>query len=115
MRNIDFLVNKNELNFVCFCKIAKMRESVECENACCDDCVIKTVEWLLEDRIMDWRTVKPFTPVKVRDNEDEEWIFGYYFIEKVSIDGKECFIVTDTHNVTDPGIDFVIYNYCMLK
>lgn len=115
MRNIDFIAPDNTHIHACFCKIANEYRNVDCPNTNCGDCVIETAEWLLEERIVDWTKVKPFTPVKVRDNEDEEWIFGYYFIEKVSIDGKECFIVTDTHNVTDPGIDFVIYNYCMLK
>lgn len=31
MRNIDFLVNNNEFNCVCFCKLAEMRGMIGCK------------------------------------------------------------------------------------
>lgn len=109
-----FLLIKMSLILFVFCKIAKMRESVECENACCDDCVIKTVEWLLEDRIMDWRTVKPFTPVKVRDSEYDPWYDDYYFVRVIVVESKECFIVSTTDNVENPGDELAVFNQCKL-
>lgn len=114
MRNIDFLVNNGELNYACFCKTAEMRGKLDCENVCCDDCVTKTVEWLLEDRIIDWSRVKTLTPVKVRDYKDEEWKYEYYFIDERYADGKHYFIASNTKDPKDPGFDFAIFNECDL-
>lgn len=114
MRNIDFIAPDNTHIHACFCKIADEYRNVDCENTNCGDCVIETAEWLLEERIVDWTKVKPFTLVKVRDSNAESWYSGYYFVRMIVIESKECFIVSTTDDVDEPGEKLLVYNQCTL-
>lgn len=111
MRNIDFI----SPNYSCFCKIAYDYRDVNCADKCCADCVKETVDWLWEERETNWDEVKPFTRVKVRDSEDDQWYSNYYFVRVIVVESKKCFIVSTTDDVKDSGNELVIYNQCKLE
>lgn len=114
MRNIDFIVDNTNICSALFCKIAAEYRGVDCENIYCDNCEQETLEWLLKERITDWERVKLFHPVKVRNYKDEEWEYGYYFIDERFADSNHYFIASNTKNPKDPGFDFSIFNECEL-
>lgn len=114
MRNIDFIIANDGFDCRFLCKPAGRYRKVDCENEDCNDCVVKTIEWLLEDTIIDWASVKPFTPVKVRDSNEEMWYSDYYFVRMIVVESKECFIVSTSDDVEDPGYELAIFNQCKL-
>ena len=86
----------------------------ECCGIACDICLLDTVEWLNKKKEIDWKNALIFSPVRVRDNEDEEWEYNYYFIDDRYSDGKHYFIVSDTLEPESPGFNFAIFNECDL-
>ena len=95
------------------CGIAQKYVHKDCSGIPCDICLLDTVEWLNKEKDVDWNSVLPFTPVKVRDNDEETWCDDYYFVRMIIVESKECFIVSTTDNVEDPGNELVVYNQCI--
>lgn len=49
-----------------------------CEMGDCRACLIRFTLWLDEECEVDWSKVPVDTPVRVRDEENEEWILQYF-------------------------------------
>lgn len=69
------------------------------------------IDKLLNTGGTDWRQVKPFTPVFVRNSEDEDWTRGYFL--EYTDDEIERFNVTYYNKWTDDG-SFHIWRCCRL-
>lgn len=109
---------KNAQNYnirnMTLCEISQKYVHKECSGIACDICLLDTVEWLNKKKEIDWKNALIFSPVRVRDNEDEEWEYNYYFIDDRYSDGKHYFIVSDTVEPESPGFNFAIFNECDL-
>ena len=71
------------------------------------------IDDLLNTGDIDWTQVKPFTPVWVRDEEDEEWVSAYFLEYMGDEDERERFKATYYSKWTNDGT-FYTWKYCRL-